>query len=197
MNVKAMLRRKRGIPDAGRGGNKGIVHLYISDPHGFKAGAANADKVNRKYVHALFMRSREMVEEIDRKVKSAMGKMVEYLPWMFALTMVIVVVLGVSRGPEPQNTVYPSDLRTDQYWNEEARLRIQIDRNLRETRDLLVRLTEEMDRTNYNPEKLLAEIKAKRQELRVLTDQLVEIRRLAAVSLLREKPDDWSSWNEG
>lgn len=136
-----------------------------------------------------------MVEEIDRKVKSALSRLADYAPWMFAVTIVVFVVLAGLQSPPPQKVVYPPDTRTIEYWETEARLRIQIDQNLKETADLLARLSAEMDREEYDADALLARIKEKREELRSLMERLVNLRRKVAME--GGDPEDFGkAWDE-
>ena len=137
-----------------------------------------------------------MVEEIDRRVKSALGRLADYAPWMFALTIVILVVIAVSHNSPPQNVVSPPDTRTIQYWKTEAKLRIQIDRNLEETAALLARLSTEMDGENYDADTLLAQIRDKRLELKSLMEELVNLRRKITVSGCNFERT-WRVWDEG
>ena len=137
-----------------------------------------------------------MVEEIEKRVRGVLSKLSDYAPWMFALTVVILVVIAVSHNSPPQKVVYPPDTRTLQYWKTEARLRVQIDRNLEETAALLARLSSEMDSENYNADTLLAQIRGKRLELRQLMEELVNLRRKIAVSGC-EYGRAWRIWDEG
>ena len=123
-----------------------------------------------------------MVEEIDKGIKRGLGKVAQYAPWVFAVTIVIGVVIAASQGSGPSQVTYPVDTSAEEFWKQEARLRVEIDRNLEETAKLLERLHMEMDRENYSAEALLAQIREKRQELRELTDRLVHLRRRMAVS---------------
>jgi len=123
-----------------------------------------------------------MVEEIDKGIKKGLGKVAQYAPWVFAVTIVIGVVIAASQGSGPGRVIYPIDARTQGFWKEEARLRGEIDRNLEETAKLLERLHGEMDRENYSSETLLTQIREKRQELKELTDKLVHLRRRMAIT---------------
>ena len=122
-----------------------------------------------------------MVEEIDKGIKRGLGKVAQYAPWVFAVTIVIGVVIAASQSSGPNDVTYPVDTRTQEFWKQEAKLRIEIDQNLEETAKLLERLHNEMDRENYNADTLLAQIQEKRQELRKLTDRLVSLRRRMAI----------------
>lgn len=117
-----------------------------------------------------------MVEEIDRRVKKFLTKMADYGPWLFAATVVIVLVIAPWQKSPSQTVVFPPDKRTTQYWEVETKLRVQIDRNLEETAELLARLAIEADRENYDADTLLAQIRAKRVELRKLMRKLENLR---------------------
>ncbi len=123
-----------------------------------------------------------MVEEIDKGIKRGLGKVAQYAPWVFAVTIVIGVVIAATQGSGPNQATYPVDTSAEAFWKQEARLRIEIDRNLEETAKLLEHLHNEMDRENYDAETLLSQIREKRQELRELTDRLVNLRRRMAIS---------------
>ena len=136
-----------------------------------------------------------MVDEIDRKVKGALSKVADYAPWVFALTVVILVVIAVTGDGPPRRVVIPPDTNTIQYWKTEAKLRIQIDRNLEATAALLARLSDEMDREHYDADTLLASIRQKRVELQELMERLVNLRR--KVARRGVKVDGWKYWDEG
>jgi hypothetical protein len=123
-----------------------------------------------------------MVEEIDKGIKRGLGKVAQYAPWVFAVTIVIGVVIAASQSAGPNQVTYPVDTNTQEFWEQEAKLRVEIDRNLEETAKLLERLHMEMDREQYDADALLAQIKEKRQELRELTDRLVNLRRRMAIT---------------
>ena len=123
-----------------------------------------------------------MVEEIHKGIKRGLGKVAQYAPWVFAVTIVIGVVIAASQSSGPNQVTYPVDTRTQEFWKQEAELRVEIDKNLEETAKLLERLHMEMDRENYDAETLLAQIREKRQELRELTDKLVSLRRRMAIT---------------
>ena len=123
-----------------------------------------------------------MVEEIVKGIKRGLGKVAQYAPWVFAVTIVIAVVIAASQSSGPSHTIYPVDTEAEEFWKQEAALRVEIDRNLEETAKLLERLHTEMDRENYSAEALLAQIREKRQELRELTDRLVHLRRRMAIT---------------
>jgi septal ring factor EnvC (AmiA/AmiB activator) len=138
-----------------------------------------------------------MVEEIDRRVKSTLGKLADYAPWMFVVTVLLLVVLAVSQNSPPQKPVYPPDTRMLQYYKTEAKLRIQIDRNLEQTAQLLARLSTEMDRENYDSDTLLAQIREKREELQHLMSELVALRRKIALKGGEDYEKTWKAWDEG
>jgi septal ring factor EnvC (AmiA/AmiB activator) len=69
-----------------------------------------------------------------------------------------------------------------EYWKEQERLRGQIERNLEQTKDLLVSLAREMDAQGYNAESLLAQIKEKREELSRLKRELLELYKRMALA---------------
>jgi hypothetical protein len=121
-----------------------------------------------------------MVEEIDRRVRKVLGRLADYAPWMFAVTVVIFVVLAGWASSPTQKVIYPTDMRIAEYWKTEARLRIEIDRNLKKTAELLSWLSSEMDKENYDAETLLAQIREKRLELQELMEDLVNLRRKIA-----------------
>jgi hypothetical protein len=132
-----------------------------------------------------------MVEEIDRRVSGFLSKLAEYAPWMFATTIVIFVFLAGWQTSMPRNAKPPVDTKAKEYWRVEARLRMQIDRNLEETADLLARLSTEMDQENYDSEALLAQIKEKRLELKQLMGELLNLRRRMAMSGVRGYDKVW------
>jgi len=138
-----------------------------------------------------------MVEEIDRRVSGFLSKLAEYAPWMFATTIVIFVFLAGWQTTLPRNSTPPSNAKADEYWRVEARLRMQIDRNLEETAELLARLSAEMDQEKYDSETLLAQIKEKRLELKQLMDELVNLRKRMALSGVRGYDRIWREYEAG
>jgi multidrug efflux pump subunit AcrB len=132
-----------------------------------------------------------MVEEIDRRVQGVLRKFADYAPWMFAVTVVIFVFLAGWKSSLPQATTPPADTSRQEYWHVEARLRLQIDRNLEETATLLARLSQEMDRENYDAETLLAQIRERRVELKQLMNELVDLRRQMALSGISGYDEIW------
>jgi len=138
-----------------------------------------------------------MVEEIDRRVRGVLGKVSEYMPWIFALTIVLVVLLAVFSAPSFREGVFPPNTDTKIYWEKEAELRTEIDRNLKETSNLLARLSVEMENANYNADSLLANIREKRLELKKLTEQLLSVRRMIAMSGGLKYEEGQDRLNEG
>ncbi len=138
-----------------------------------------------------------MVEEIDKKVKGALSKIADYAPWVFALTIVVLVVIAVTQDSPPQRVVRPPDTRTLQYWKSEAKLRIQIDRNLVEIKELLARLADEMDKEDYDAEELLAQIRQRRAEVQRLMDELLNLRRKIALRSGGDYAKARKIWDEG
>ncbi len=120
-----------------------------------------------------------MVEKIREKVRAV--SLSSYGPWIVVGIIVFCVILTAWRSSPPELVSYPADTRAPEYWKTEMKLRVQIDRNLEETKELLLRLVDEMDRENYSGEKLLAQIKQKRLELRKLMEEMEGLaRRIAA-----------------
>lgn len=94
------------------------------------------------------------------------------IPWIFALTIVLAVLIGV-RAPAPSSLpVFQEDQVLRVLRAREADLRAQIEKNLSETSSILKRIAEEMEKENYNAQMLLAAVREKRRELCSLRDEL-------------------------
>jgi peptidoglycan hydrolase CwlO-like protein len=107
----------------------------------------------------------------ERVAKRALG----LLPWIFALTTVLAVVIGF-RAPAPSiSGVTQEDQVLRVLRAREADIRAQIEKNLSETNSILKRITEELEKEDYDAEKLLAAVTEKRKELRALRDELQKV----------------------
>ena len=151
---------------------------------GAKGGAGTCRYRGRGERGYCVVEERKMAEGMNAPVqaKGRFEKLSVYAPWVFAVTVVVFVVLAVSTNPPQQNVTTPPDARMVEYWKEQERLRGQIERNLEQTKDLLVSLAREMDAQGYNAESLLAQIKEKREELSRLKRELLELYKRMALA---------------
>jgi hypothetical protein len=105
----------------------------------------------------------------------ASGRVLGLIPWIFALTIVLAVVIGVRNQAPTFPDLTQEDRVLEVLRAREADLRERIEKNLTQAGEILNRIAEEMEKEHYDAQLLIAAIREKTRELSALKDELQRI----------------------